>query len=354
MAKKQIPVIVVAGFLGSGKTTLLNHLLRNNDGVRIGVIVNDFGSVNIDSMMVAGQVDSMVTLSNGCLCCAVDVSDMDEMLNKLAHRQSGIDVIVIEASGLAEPRNMIRLVLGSENPSVVYGGLVVLVDGANFSTVRSEHPELDQHVRLADLVVVNKIDSVPAAEREQFSAGIRELNPRAPIVETSHSRIDPALLFDSGEVTPPAPGDQLSLDELLRDGLDHDHGHDHEDGSCHHDHLHHRYESVDFISETPLDARALTHFLENQPSGVYRIKGFVNFEIPGYTGKFEIQSVGDHVRITPLRWKSGEPRTTQLVVIGSGMDSGAVGRALRTCVREETAEPHPDAMLGLHRYTVGA
>ena len=122
VAKKQIPVIVVAGFLGSGKTTLLNHLLRNNDGVRIGVIVNDFGSVNIDSMMVAGQVDSMVSLSNGCLCCAVDVSDMDEMLNKLAHRQSGIDVIVIEASGLAEPRNMIRLVLGSENPSVVYGG----------------------------------------------------------------------------------------------------------------------------------------------------------------------------------------------------------------------------------------
>ena len=173
VAKKQIPVIVVAGFLGSGKTTLLNHLLRNNDGVRIGVIVNDFGSVNIDSMMVAGQVDSMVSLSNGCLCCAVDVSDMDEMLNKLAHRQSGIDVIVIEASGLAEPRNMIRLVLGSENPSVVYGGLVVLVDGANFSTVRREHPELDQHVRLADLVVVNKIDSVPVAERERFTAEIR-------------------------------------------------------------------------------------------------------------------------------------------------------------------------------------
>lgn len=350
VAKKQIPVIVVAGFLGSGKTTLLNHLLRNSDGVRIGVIVNDFGSVNIDSMMVAGQVDSMVSLSNGCLCCAVDVSDMDEMLNKLAHRQSGIDVIVIEASGLAEPRNMIRLVLGSENPSVVYGGLVVLVDGANFSTVRREHPELDQHVRLADLVVVNKIDSVPVSERERFTAGIRELNPRAPIVETAHSRIDPALLFDSGEVTPPAPGDQLSLDELLREG----HDDDHEDGSCHHDHLHHRYESVDFTSEMPLDARALTHFLENQPPGVYRIKGFVNFEIPGYTGKFEIQSVGDHVRITPLRWKSGEPRTTQLVVIGTGMDSGVVGSALRACVREETVEPHPDAMLGLHRYTVGA
>ena len=77
MAKKRIPVVIVAGFLGSGKTTLLNHVLRNNRGVRVGVIVNDFGAVNIDSMMVAGQVDSMVSLSNGCMCCAVDVSDMD-------------------------------------------------------------------------------------------------------------------------------------------------------------------------------------------------------------------------------------------------------------------------------------
>ncbi len=115
MAKKRIPVVIVAGFLGSGKTTLLNHVLRNNRGVRVGVIVNDFGAVNIDSMMVAGQVDSMVSLSNGCMCCAVDVSDMDEMLDRLAHPASQIDVIIVEASGLAEPRNMIRLVLGSTN-----------------------------------------------------------------------------------------------------------------------------------------------------------------------------------------------------------------------------------------------
>lgn len=347
MAKKQIPVIVVAGFLGSGKTTLLNHLLRNNDGVRIGVIVNDFGSVNIDSMMVAGQVDSMVSLSNGCLCCAVDVTDMDEMLDKLAHRQSEIDVIVIEASGLAEPRNMIRLVLGSTNERVSYGGLVVVVDGGNFATTRREHPELDQHVRLADLVMVNKIDHIEPDERARFAESIRELNPRAPLVQTRHSALDPRLLFDADAAAASLPGDQLGLDELLREE------HAHHGDSCH-DHLHHRYESVDFVSETPLDARSMTVFLENQPRGVYRIKGFVNFAVPGYTGKFGIQTVGDHIRITSSRWSAREPRISQVVVIGTGMDTDEVRRALRECVRDTGIEPHPDAMLGLHRYTVGA
>ncbi|WP_424807400.1 CobW family GTP-binding protein [Rhodococcus sp. 27YEA15] len=345
MAKKQIPVIVVAGFLGSGKTTLLNHLLRNNNGVRIGVIVNDFGSVNIDSMMVAGQVDSMLTLSNGCLCCAVDVSDMDEMLDKLAHRTSNVDLIVIEASGLAEPRNMIRLVLGSENPSVVYGGLVVVVDGAQFCTVRVRHPELDQHVRLADLVVVNKVDTIAADGRVELAKSIRGLNPRAPLVETTQSRIDPGLLFDADAATTAAPGEQLSLDALLReDRFEHD-------DACR-DHLHHQYQSVDFVSGTPLDARAMTYFLENQPAGVYRVKGFAHFDIPGYEGKFEINTVGDHVRIRSLRWNARESRLTQLVVIGSGMDSADVTSALRGCIRDDGAEPRPDDMLGLHRYTV--
>lgn len=73
---QSIPVVIVAGFLGSGKTTLLNHLLRDNRGTRIGVVVNDFGAINIDAMLVAGQVDAMVSLGNGCVCCAVDVSEL--------------------------------------------------------------------------------------------------------------------------------------------------------------------------------------------------------------------------------------------------------------------------------------
>lgn len=120
--KQQIPVIVLAGFLGSGKTTLLNHLLRHRAGNRIGVIVNDFGSIEIDAMTVSGQVGSTVSLGNGCLCCAVDVSELDTFLETLTRPAARLDVIVIEASGLAEPQELVRMLLASDNPHIVYGG----------------------------------------------------------------------------------------------------------------------------------------------------------------------------------------------------------------------------------------
>lgn len=119
---RQIPVIVLAGFLGSGKTTLLNHLLHRSGGSRIGAVVNDFGAIEIDAMAVAGALgDSTVSLGNGCLCCAVDVSELDQYLDRLAQPSARIDVIVIEASGLAEPQELVRMVLASEHPSIVYG-----------------------------------------------------------------------------------------------------------------------------------------------------------------------------------------------------------------------------------------
>ncbi|WP_031080652.1 CobW family GTP-binding protein, partial [Streptomyces sp. NRRL WC-3549] len=159
----QIPVVVLAGFLGSGKTTLLNHLLRNRAGNRIGVIVNDFGAIEIDAMTVAGQVGSTVSLGDGCLCCAVDAGELDAFLATLTKPAARLDVIVIEASGLAEPQELVRMLLASDNPRVRYGGLVEVVDAAEFLDTRERHPELGRHLTVADLVVLNKTDRVPEA-----------------------------------------------------------------------------------------------------------------------------------------------------------------------------------------------
>ncbi|MFZ2177450.1 MAG: GTP-binding protein [Rhodococcus sp. (in: high G+C Gram-positive bacteria)] len=350
MAKKRIPVVVVAGFLGSGKTTLLNHVLHDNRGVRVGVIVNDFGAVNIDSMLVAGQVDSMVSLSNGCMCCAVDVSDMDEMLDRLANPSSQIDVIVVEASGLAEPRNMIRLVLGSGNPHVVYGGLVVMVDGEQFEQTSDQHPELVKHVALADLVVLNKMDRIDGDRRAVVEAMVRTCNERVPIVATAHGRVDPALLFDREPGREPAPGEQLTLDRLLLD--QHEECGDHE-------HFHSTYEAVDFSSTSPIDPRRLVDFLEERPVGIYRIKGFVHFAVPGQSRKFELHTVGPHIRFTSTRWEPGEDRSTQLVLIGTGIDAEHVRTRVAECVVTDgeavtRGVVDPGAMLGVHRYTVTA
>ncbi len=340
--KPAIPVIIVAGYLGSGKTTLLNYLLRNNGGTRIGVVVNDFGSINIDSMLVAGQVDSMVSLGNGCLCCAVDVSDMDELFDRLAHPRSQIDVIVVEASGLAEPKNLIRLVLGSLNPYISFGGLVEMIDAAEFADTRARHPEIDQHLRLADLVLVNKADRLDASELSALVDSVVGLVGEVPVLTTTDGRVDPELLFDPPE-RDLRVARQLTLDQVMLD--------DHADHVAGHRHLHDGYDSIAFMSATPLDPRKLVDFLEAPPTGLYRMKGFVRFGVAGEARKFVLHTVGRHIRFHPTRWAKDEDRRTQLVLIGAGLARGAVTDRLEGTVH--TGDPlERDAMLGVHRYVV--
>ncbi|MGK5630217.1 CobW family GTP-binding protein [Streptomyces sp. URMC 123] len=405
MAKQRIPVIVLAGFLGSGKTTLLNHLLRRSGGSRIGAIVNDFGSIEIDAMSVAGQVDSMVSLGNGCLCCAVDTSELDDYLARLAAPAARIDVIVIEASGLAEPQEIIRMILASENDRIEYGGLVEVVDAAEFAATRERHPELDRHVGIADLVVLNKADRVGEAEREAVCATLAELAPGTPVLPVAYGRVDPELFFDrKPREDDGAAVRQLSFEDLLRDedGADadsaigdgaveggapgasgpaggdgdgavgagtHDHGPGGECGAgCRH--LHAGYQSVEFTSEAPLDPGRLLGFLDDRPAGLYRVKGFVDFGPGDPRRKYSVHAVGAFLRFHPMPWARGERRASQLVLIGAGIDADAVLKELAACRTDPSGDgsaagggaldddplaagddsPFPSAMWGVLRY----
>lgn len=370
MATQQIPVVVLAGFLGSGKTTLLNHLLGNGDGTRIGAIVNDFGSIEIDAMTVAGQVDSMVSLGNGCLCCAVDTSELDTYLERLARPSARIDVIVIEASGLAEPQELIRMILASDNGRIVYGGLIEVVDAAEFDDTRARHPELDRHVGIADIVVLNKADRIGDAARQSLMDTLAGLAPGRPVICTAYGRVDPELFFDRG------PGEdhdaavrQLSFEDLLREAAAngaaaHD-AHDvhdaddrcHHPGDCGHPghthhagHLHAAYESVEFTSAEPMRPRRLMDFLDSRPAGLYRIKGFVHFDVPENRQKFTVHAVGDFLRFYPAPWPKGEERCTQLVMIGSGIDAPALRKELENCRESAPSEADPNSMWGVLRY----
>ncbi|AOR31673.1 cobalamin biosynthesis protein CobW [Streptomyces fodineus] len=335
----QIPVVVLAGFLGSGKTTLLNHLLHRSGGSRIGAIVNDFGAIEIDAMAVAGALgDSTVSLGNGCLCCAVDASELDLYLDRLADPGAGIDVIVIEASGLAEPQELVRMVLASEHPRVVYGGLVEVVDAAEFDDTRARHPEIDRHLALADLVVVNKLDRT--ADGERVLALVRSLADRAAVVPATYGRIDPEFLFDC------RPNEerigQLSFDDL----------HDH-DTHDHAGHLHTGYDSLSFTSDVPMDPRRLMEFLDSRPEGLYRIKGYVGFGPYDTLNRYAVHAVGRFLRFYPEPRPADDTRLTQLVLIGSGIDAAALGKELEGCRHDA---PHADehGMWGVLRYVRGS
>ncbi|MBV7243766.1 GTP-binding protein [Streptomyces sp. MW-W600-10] len=346
----QIPVVVLAGFLGSGKTTLLNHLLRNRAGTRIGVIVNDFGAIEIDAMTVSGQVGSTVSLGNGCLCCAVDASELDTFLETLTRPSARLDVIVIEASGLAEPQELVRMLLASDNPHILYGGLVEVVDAAEFDSTRKRHPELDRHLAVADLVVLNKTDRVGEAERERLRATVAELSGPAAVISAVHGRIDPELFFDPAlRPDHEEMAGQLTFEDLLReeeacDGHEGHDGHGDHEGHGEHegygDHLHASYESVDFTSDVPLDPRRFMAFLDSRPEGLYRIKGFADFGAGDRDNTYALHAVGRFLRFVPRPWARGEQRLTQLVMIGAGIDAGALLAELAACRAEE---PAPDA-----------
>ncbi|MFF4059010.1 CobW family GTP-binding protein [Streptomyces sp. NPDC001668] len=339
---RQIPVVVLAGFLGSGKTTLLNHLLHRSGGSRIGAVVNDFGAIEIDAMAVAGALgDSTVSLGNGCLCCAVDVSELDGYLAKLAHPEAGIDVIVIEASGLAEPQELVRMVLASEEPHIVYGGLVEVVDAAEFDDTRARHPELDRHLALADLVVVNKLDRAAPQDAERVLAVVRSLVDRAAVVPATYGRIDPEFLFDC------RPSEervgQLSFDDL----------HDHTDEHGHEDHLHAGYDSVSFRSDVPMDPRRLMAFLDSRPEGLYRIKGYVDFGPYDARNRYAVHAVGSFLRFYPEPWGAGDDRLTQLVLIGRGIDPQALHKDLGECAKDAPHTADEAGMWGVLRYVQG-
>ncbi|MEU9178845.1 GTP-binding protein [Streptomyces sp. NPDC048550] len=346
-----IPVVVLSGFLGSGKTTLLNHLLGNRGGTRIGVVVNDFGSIEIDAMAVAGQVgDSMVSLGGGCLCCAVDGSELDAYLEKLSAPVHRIDVIVIEASGLAEPQEMIRMLVASENPAIRYGGLVQVVDAAEFDATRAKHPESDRHLAVADLVVLNKTDRVEPAGLARIGAELGALCPGTPVVAADHGRIDPELLFDRRPWT--ETRGQLSFEDLIsqaRDADDADHAEDTEDED-HTGHAHTVYESTEFESEQALNPRRFIDFLDRRPAGLYRIKGYAHFGVPGHEERYEVHAVGRFLRFVPGPWDRGEPRRSRLVLIGAGTDGAALLRELEACREPAPQHAPPESMWGVLRY----
>ena len=357
-----VPVVVLAGFLGAGKTTLLNHLLAAADGRRLGVLVNDFGSVNIDALLVAGAAGPAVSLGNGCICCTTDAAGLDDALASLSAPGAGIDAIVIEASGIAEPKALIRMVLAARSPRLAYGGLVYVLDAANAERTLAEHPAVGGHIAVADLLLCNKSDLVTAEQLDRVVATVRRFNASAPVITTREAVIDPALLFDDaadGSIARGGIADgprQLTLADLIadlsgppprhRDGRPHDeHRHrDHPHGG----HLHEGFGSVALDEPRPVDPRRLAELLTRPPASTYRIKGTVLIDRPGHRGHaYVIHAVGGFVRVTTAPWADRRPGSS-LVLIGAGLDEEQARVRLRELLDVDPADEF--GVLQLTRY----
>ncbi|MEX5710517.1 MULTISPECIES: GTP-binding protein [unclassified Parafrankia] len=346
----RVPVIALTGYLGAGKTTVLNHLLQA-PGARLGVVVNDFGAINVDAALVSGQVDQPASIAGGCLCCLPDTDGLDQALEKLSHPRLRLDAVIVEASGVADPPALARLIRFSGVDRVRPGGLVDVIDApAYFDTVDTGGLPPARFAS-ASLVVINKTDRIPPARRAETLARItgrvRESNPHAHVVDTTHGRVDPVLVFDAAN--PYDPVDELPLAALAR----HDHDHDHEDG---HD-PHPRVDAVTVPAAGPIDPGPLVDLLEDPPANVYRLKGTVTVETARGPRGYVVNVVGREINVAtrPGAVRPGAVRpaaddASGLVAIGMRLDQAAVRARLEAALQPCPGRPAADGVRRLARY----
>lgn len=403
MSNKVVPVTILTGYLGAGKTTLINHVLNNQEGYKVAVIVNDIGEVNIDAKLIGkgGVVsendDSLVPLSNGCICCTLKVDLMKQIVELV---QSGkFDYILIEASGICEPLPIVQTLTVLSDETGSYGipklcrldNVVTVVDAMRLATefdcgedltkddIDDEDIEnlLIQQIEFCNTIVLNKVDDVSADELARVKAIIRALQPKARIIETNYGKVEVKDIIDSKafnfeEAAASAAWAQELEKDVDEDGEEHHHDEDddddedeHEHHEGHHHHHHHDEGEAEeygigtfvYYRRKPFDRGKFEDFANRFPKNVIRCKGLVWFsDIPNESYIFEQSGKqikadygGDWIASAPKKeqdeiirenpevlkdWDDEVgDRMVKLVFIGQNMDKEEIISTLDKCLK---------------------
>ncbi len=304
-----IPVTVVSGFLGSGKTTLLNHLIKSNVDLRIAVMVNDFGAINIDKDLIVAETDTMVSLANGCICCTVE-SDLIQQLSKLlSMKENRPEYIVIEASGVSNPSKIANTLRYPEfRGRLTIDSILTVVDAEQFSTLDSELAQLAmEQLDVADIVVLNKVDQATPEQIESLKQ--QWLYPGVRLLETQFGKVPLELVL--GVKLFKQIGHSIAQHQC-DEHCSHDHGHNHS-----HSHQDHgiQFDSWSWTSNQALSLPAVRQLIAELPASIYRAKGILSLkEVP--QKRVVMNVVGSRNELEPdSLWGETTP-SNQLVFIG--------------------------------------
>ncbi len=342
--KHGLPVTIITGFLGSGKTTLLNHILTNQQGLKTAVLVNEFGEIGIDNELIITTGEDMVELSNGCICCTIN-NDLVEAVYKVLERQDGVDYLVVETTGLADPLPVALTFLGTELRDLTrLDSIITLVDAENFSLDLFNSEAAYSQISYGDIILLNKSDLVDETQLDALEVRIRDIKEGARILRTVKGQVPLAMLLSVGlfESDKYFDADTDAHDHSEHDHSEHDHHDhaacDHDHGHCTHDHDHHHHShhlendgftSVSFASDKPFDIRKFQFFLDNQlPVNVFRAKGILWFNESPKRHIFHLS--GKRFSLDDDDWK-GAPKN-QLVLIGQNLDHDALRSQVENCL----------------------
>ncbi|HEX9462314.1 MAG TPA: GTP-binding protein [Alphaproteobacteria bacterium] len=327
----RVPVLVLTGFLGSGKTTLLNALLRGPALKDAAVIVNEFGEIGIDHLLVETAFEDAVLLKSGCICCTVR-GDLVDTLDVLWSRRARGEIppfsrVIIETTGLAEPGPILRTLMTDAGLAEHYrlDGIIATVDAVNGETQLDRQPESVQQAAMADRLVMTKGDIADEAAVAALTSRLKALNPGAPLLRAVNGEVDTGRLFDIGLYD--AERREANIEHWLNESAYEEKEHHHHDVNRHGD-----IRAFCVTRDRPLPWPKLRQWLEAFTSlrgaDLLRLKGVVNVE--GAAGPVAIHGV-QHVFHPPTQlkqWPPGDDKRTRLVFIVRNIEKSAVEQSL--------------------------
>lgn len=311
-----MPVTIITGFLGSGKTTLLNQILQNKDNLKIAVLVNEFGDINIDEQLIISEDTNLVELDNGCICCTINENLVDAV-HQILEREPKVDYLVIETTGLADPLPIALTFLGTELKFLTrIDAIVTVVDAAAFDATHFESQAALSQIRYGDIVVLNKVDLATEAKIAEVKSFIEDVKPGYRVLPSEHGNVPLALILDIGLTQ--ADNYQAEISEFRRDK------------SAFTNHLaNDGFDFVSFQSDRSFKVKPFEHFLTEQlSSNIFRGKGILWFqESPA---KHIFQLSGPRYQLQDTEWTT-QPKN-ELVLIGRNLDKSLIKQQLDDCL----------------------
>jgi G3E family GTPase len=320
-----VPVTILTGFLGAGKTTLLNRILNGQHGLRVGVLVNDFGAINIDAELVAGVEQNTISLTNGCVCCEIR-DDLVNSLEQLLTREEAVDYVILEASGIADSEGIVMTFLNPRYEGLLRIDSITCIIDAVGIFEHGDNERLNllklRQIGFADMVVLNKTDLVGPEHIEVIREWIDHHIHRIRIVETTQCDVPLEILLAVGRFR----AVNVAVQRKRADGGSGEphHGHDGSDRM---------FETWSYESDRPVSLEALRKMVQKElPVSVYRCKGIV-FAADTPDKRLALQVVGRRTEISELdEWGERTPRT-QVVAIGSSINVEDLKNKFDACLK---------------------